>query len=85
MLDEHSIVVLTRDVPESGLHTGDVGAIVHVYRRGAAYEVEFVDGDGSTIALITLASNDVRPIGHGELLHTRRHGLAESSDAAEQE
>mgnify|MGYP000928658639 CR=1 FL=1 len=85
MLAEHSIVVLTRDLPESGLHSGDVGAVVHVYRQGAAYEVEFVDGDGTTIALMTLESDDVRPIGHGELLHTRRRDLAEQSDAAERE
>jgi hypothetical protein len=85
MLAEHSIVVLTRDVPESGLHAGDVGAVVHVYRQGAAYEVEFVDGDGTTIALMTLDSKDVRQIGQGELLHTRRRDLAEQSDAAERE
>ncbi len=72
MLAEHSIVVLTRDAPETGLHAGDVGAIVHVYGQGTAYEVEFVDGDGTTIALMTLESDDVRPIGQGELLHTRR-------------
>lgn len=29
---------------------------------GKAYEVEFVDGDGSTIALLTLDSSDIRPI-----------------------
>jgi len=85
MLAEHSIVVLNRDVPESGLHRGDVGAVVHVYRQGAAYEVEFVDGDGTTIALMTLDSNDVRPIGHGELLHTRRRDRTEQSDAAERD
>lgn len=70
------MVVLTRDAPELGLHSGDVGTIVHVYEEGAAYVVEFVDGDGTTIALMTLESTDVRPIGHGELLHTRRHNLA---------
>ena len=46
MIAEHSIVVLTRSVPESGLHSGDVGAVVHVYRQGAAYEVEFVEETG---------------------------------------
>jgi len=77
MLAEHSLVVLTRDIPESGLYAGDVGAIVHIYEQGAAYEVEFVDGDGTTIALVTLKSESVRPVGRGELLHTRRHELAE--------
>ncbi|MEX1039200.1 MAG: DUF4926 domain-containing protein [Pirellulaceae bacterium] len=73
MLAEHSIVVLNRDVPEKGLFAGDVGAIVHVYQEGAAYEIEVVDGDGSTIALMTLDAKDVRPVSRGELLHTRRH------------
>ena len=77
MLAEHSLVVLTRDIPESGLDAGDVGAIVHIYGQGAAYEVEFVDGDGTTIALVTLKSESVRPVGSGELLHTRRRVLAE--------
>lgn len=85
MLTEHSMVVLNRDVTDAGLHAGDVGAIVHVYRHGGTYEVEFVDGDGTTVALITLDSNDVRPIGPGELLHTRRRDLAKQSDAPERE
>ena len=76
MLAEHSMVVLNRDAPDVGLRTGDVGAIVHAYRQGAAYEVEFVDGDGTTIALMTLGSADVRPIGRGDLLHTRQRDLA---------
>ncbi len=71
MLAEHSIVVLESDMPDAGLHAGDVGAIVHVHGQGNAYEVEFVDGDGTTIALMTLDSSQVRPIGPGELLHTR--------------
>jgi Domain of unknown function (DUF4926) len=83
MIAEHSIVVLNRDVPDSGLHAGDVGAVVHVYGQGTAYEVEFVDGDGTTIALMTLASNDVRPIAQGEMLHTRRRDLAEQGGAPE--
>jgi hypothetical protein len=77
MLAEHSIVVLESDMPDAGLHAGDVGAIVHVHGQGNSYEVEFVDGDGTTIALMTLDSNQVRPIGPGELLHTRRRDLAE--------
>ena len=84
MLAEHSLVVLTRDIPESGLYAGDVGAIIHIYGKGAAYEVEFVDGDGTTIALVTLKSESVRPVGSGELLHTRRHNLAEQGVPPEQ-
>ena len=83
MLAEHSIVVLNSDMPDAGLHAGDVGAIVHVHGQGKAYEVEFVDGDGTTIALRTLDADEIRPIGPGELLHTRRRDLAEQSDERE--
>ena len=73
MIAEHAMVVLNCDKPSSGLNAGDVGAVVHVYANGTAYEVEFVDGDGSTVACITLDAKDVRNIERGELLHTRRH------------
>jgi hypothetical protein len=72
MIAEHSMVVLNGDRITDGLHAGDVGAVVHIYGDGKAYEVEFVDGVGTTIALLTLEAADVRPIGAGELLHTRR-------------
>ncbi len=73
MIAEHTMVVLNFDKPSSGLHAGDVGAVVHVYGDGSAYDVEFVDGDCSTVACITLQANDVRPIVGGEMLHIRRH------------
>ena len=59
-------------VPHEKLHRGDVGTVVRVYKNGAAYEVEFVDGGGATIALISLAADAVRPIRPGEVLHARR-------------
>ena len=72
MISEHSIVVLSEDHIAEGLSAGDVGAVVHVYESGKAYEVEFVDGDGSTIALLTLTADEVRPLDPGELLHARK-------------
>ena len=72
MIAEHAMIVLNADRPSDGLRAGDVGAVVHVYGDGNAYEVEFVDGNGSTIALLTLSADEVRPIESGELLHTRR-------------
>ncbi|MBW3596719.1 MAG: DUF4926 domain-containing protein [Planctomycetes bacterium] len=71
-LAEHSLAVLNREIPDAGLAAGDVGAIVHVYGQGKANEVEFVDGDGTTVALLTLDATDVRPLREGELLHARR-------------
>jgi hypothetical protein len=72
MIAEHSLVVLDAEPPHEKLTRGDVGSVVHVYKGGKGYEVEFVDGGGQTIALVTVGSDDVRPIGVGELLHTRK-------------
>lgn len=72
MISEHSLVVLDCDPPHERLNRGDVGTVVHSYKGGRGYEVEFVDGSGHTVALITVNANDVRPIGAGELLHARR-------------
>jgi ATP-dependent exoDNAse (exonuclease V) alpha subunit len=72
MITEHSMVVLNEDRIADGLSEGDVGAVVHIHGGGQAYEVEFVDGDGSTIALLTLEASEVRSIEAGELLHARR-------------
>ncbi len=71
MLTEHSLVVLDVAPQDSKLARGDVGTIVHVYKNGRAFEVEFVDGGGSTISLITVNAEDVRQIQPGEMLHTR--------------
>ena len=72
MIAGHAMVVLNFDKPTYGLFAGDVGAVVDVYSNGAAYEVEFVDGDGTTVACVTLDAKDARSIDRGEVLHTRR-------------
>ena len=72
MIAEHSLVVLDVDLPHENLTRGDVGTVVHVYRDSNGYEVEFVDGGGHTVALVTVGCDDVRPIKAGELLHTRK-------------
>lgn len=72
MIAEHSLVVLDADPPHEKLSRGDVGTVVHVYKDGKGYEVEFVDGGGQTVALITVDAAAVRPIGSGEVLHARR-------------
>jgi hypothetical protein len=55
------------------------------YALHNAKDLAFVDGDGTTVAIMTLDADDIRPIGAGELLHARRCGLAEPGDAAERE
>ncbi|BAS27107.1 DUF4926 domain-containing protein [Limnochorda pilosa] len=69
--EELDTVVLTRDLPEYGLKRGDVGAILHRYQGGDAFEVEFVSGGGRTVGVVTLGSKDVRPMNPNELLHVR--------------
>jgi len=71
MIGELDLVVLTHDLGEHGLQHGDVGAVVHVYGAGAAYEVEFVTAERRTVAVLTLTAVDVRPMVAGEILHVR--------------
>ncbi len=71
MIRELDTVVLARDVDEHGLKRGDIGAVVHRYADGQAFEVEFVTGEGGTIAVMTLSPDDIRPVGRSEILHVR--------------
>lgn len=71
-IEELAPVVLRKALPEHGLETGDVGTVVHRYEDGDAFEVEFVTGDGRTVAVVTLERADVRPPAEGEIFHTRR-------------
>jgi len=61
MLKELETIVLSRDLPEHGLSRGDIGAVVHSYKSGESYEVEFVTGKGKTIALVTGCGKTARP------------------------
>lgn len=63
-------VVLLRDIPDSGLRAGDLGAIVHQLAP-TVYEVEFVTASGRTQALATLSAGDLRPIRDDDLLAVR--------------
>ncbi len=71
MIRELDTVVLTHDIPEHGLKKGDVGAVVHCYEDGAAWEVEFVAAEGTTLAVLTLSASEIRPMGSREILHVR--------------
>ncbi len=63
MIKEHERVVLTVPIPAEGLETGDVGTVVHIYKDGLAYEVEFITLAGNTAAVVTLEAAQVRPVG----------------------
>ena len=71
MLKELDTVVLTRDLPQIGLAAGDIGAIVHAYPDGKAFEVEFVGLTGDTIAVETLLADAIRPVRPREIAHVR--------------
>jgi hypothetical protein len=71
MISELETVALTRDMPEHGLVSGDIGTVVHVYSSGNGVEVEFVRGDGITVAVLTLQNTDIRPL-TADMLHARR-------------
>jgi hypothetical protein len=71
MIREHERVVLTAAVPGERLEPGDVGTVVHVYRDGEAYEVEFVTLDGHTAAVATLEASQLRPVSRREITHAR--------------
>ena len=71
MFTEHDRVVLTAPVPKERLEIGDVGTVVHVYRDGEAFEVEFTALDGHTVAVATVESSQIRPITSREITHAR--------------
>jgi hypothetical protein len=71
MIKEHDRAVLVTAVPSEGLVAGDVGTVVHVYRDGQAYEVEFITLEGKTAAVVTLEASQVRPVGKREITHAR--------------
>ena len=54
-----------------GLEPGDVGAVVHIYPRGEAYEVEFVALTGKTAAVVTVSADQVCPVASTEIPHAR--------------
>ncbi len=76
MFEELDTVVLARNIEKYGLKKGDIGVVVHIYNEGKALEVEFVDAEGKTVALLTLTTADVRSIKRNEILHVRGFSTA---------
>jgi Domain of unknown function (DUF4926) len=64
----YDTVVLTRDVPESGLTKGMQGVIVLIFSEPRlGYEVEFCDQEGRTIAEVALTPEQIAPVGLARL------------------
>jgi hypothetical protein len=76
LINELDTVVLTIDLPEEGLKAGDLGAVVGVYRNGAAYEVEFVTLKGETVSVVTIPHHGLRPVDEKDMPTTRRAAVA---------
>jgi Domain of unknown function (DUF4926) len=67
-MDLYDTVRLLVDLPEEGLAAGAIGAVVHVFEEPhQAYEVEFTDGKGRTVAQVPLTSDQIRQVGSSHL------------------
>ena len=71
MIRELDDVILECDLPDCALARGDVGTVVLVHQGGDGYEVEFTALGGETVAVVTLATWQIRAVGSGEIAHAR--------------
>ncbi len=64
MYKELDVVKLRNDRDDVGLKKGAIGAVLMIHSADpVAYEVEFCDSKGMTLALLTLLDKDLMPIG----------------------
>ena len=70
-IKEFDRVILTDNIKDTDLKSGDIGTIVHIYKKDTGYEVEFVTLLGETIAVCSLLPTQVRPIRKKEIAHVR--------------
>jgi len=59
----HDVVALLEERPQDGLASGQVGTVVELHSP-EAFEVEFLDLSGRTIALVPLQRADVLVLRH---------------------
>lgn len=71
VINQFDRVILTIDLPDSGLEKGDIGTVVDIYQDGEGYEVEFMTLQGKTVALETLLASQVRGAVAQEIPHAR--------------
>ncbi len=63
MINEIDVVELTKNIPSSNLYAKTRGTVVLVYPGNPpAYEVEFADEEGVTLAVLTLSANDIKKV-----------------------
>jgi len=61
-IKEHDRVVLNAPIPST---------VIHVYKDGEAYEVEFLTLDGHTAAVATIEASQLRPVTRRDITHVR--------------
>ncbi len=76
MIKEHDRIVLKTDIPQEELEAGDVGTVVHIYRNGEVFEVEFLTLDGATVSVTTVSASQIRPVSKQDVTHARSRKLA---------
>ena len=62
--------LLKRD-PQKGLIPGDIGTIVLVQDDGEAFDVEFMEPNGHTVAIATVYPHQIRPVADGDIENYR--------------
>lgn len=80
MIKEFDRGILTIDLPEYGLQSGDVGTVVDVLAGGDAYIVEFMTLDGETIDVVVLQEDQVRPVMETDMPHARTISIPTADD-----
>ena len=73
MIEEYKRAVLTQDLPDYGLQAGDVSVVVHIFKDGRAYEMEFFTLDGETLEVVTVDADQVRPLHAGKRVIAAQH------------
>jgi hypothetical protein len=76
MIKELDCVAFKAALPEHGLAAGDVGAVVHVFKSGESFTVEFTTYDGTTVALVKVSADQIRPLARKVIHHARPLDLA---------
>jgi hypothetical protein len=65
MFQEYEVVQLKRDIRSEGLSAGVRGTVLLIYDDPTlplAYEVEFADDEGTTLAVLTVTDEDIESI-----------------------
>lgn len=70
-------IIVTVNIPDYQVLAGDIGTVVEIYPApNLAYEIEFVNPNGTTRALLTLAADQVRRLSAADVLTTRQIPIA---------